>query len=251
MAKKHKHEEHVNHERWLVSFADMMTLLFALFVVLYSLGVTELEKIREVKKSIQFAFHISGEGKTKDEGLFDKQQGGGDVQLPAPLVNAQDGAMREFLHDTLKERFEEVTGTSIDVVMTDDTIDMRAPLSAFFPPGRPQPIRTEVYNWLTAAAQGAMTFTSDIRIVIEAPDVILGVRQGRPVTSLELCDLRLWTLRKAILGLPEVQPHRVRIELAQQPETPAVPGGAAPSGGGWEDRARVVLAFSNVRVQGR
>ena len=29
-----EHEEHVNHERWLVSYADMLTLLFVLFVVL-------------------------------------------------------------------------------------------------------------------------------------------------------------------------------------------------------------------------
>ena len=36
MAKKHKHEEHENHERWLVSYADFITLLFAFFVVLYA-----------------------------------------------------------------------------------------------------------------------------------------------------------------------------------------------------------------------
>ena len=34
MAKK-KHEEHENHERWLVYYADFITLLFAFFVVLY------------------------------------------------------------------------------------------------------------------------------------------------------------------------------------------------------------------------
>lgn len=38
---KNKHEEHENHERWLVSYADMMTLLFALFVVLYALKNTD------------------------------------------------------------------------------------------------------------------------------------------------------------------------------------------------------------------
>lgn len=31
-------EEHVNHERWLVSYADFITLLFAFFVVMYSIS---------------------------------------------------------------------------------------------------------------------------------------------------------------------------------------------------------------------
>ena len=34
-----EHEEHVNHERWLVSYADMLTLLFVLFVVLFGVLV--------------------------------------------------------------------------------------------------------------------------------------------------------------------------------------------------------------------
>ena len=36
MAKKESPEEHENHERWLVSYADFITLLFAFFVVLYA-----------------------------------------------------------------------------------------------------------------------------------------------------------------------------------------------------------------------
>ena len=38
--KKQHHEEHENHERWLVSGYDMMTLLFAVFVVLYAISST-------------------------------------------------------------------------------------------------------------------------------------------------------------------------------------------------------------------
>ena len=35
MARKKPDEEHDNHERWLVSYADFITLLFAFFVVMY------------------------------------------------------------------------------------------------------------------------------------------------------------------------------------------------------------------------
>ena len=38
MARRRKVEEHENHERWLVSYADFITLLFAFFVVMYSIS---------------------------------------------------------------------------------------------------------------------------------------------------------------------------------------------------------------------
>src|SRR5262245_8822119 len=248
MSKQQKHEEHVNHERWLVSFADMMTLLFALFVVLYALGVADLNKLKKLKESVQFAFHIAGEGKTKDEGLFEKQKGGGEAMQPVPLINAQDGAMKEFLQETLPKEFEEVTGKSLDVVQTNDTLSFRAPLAAFFDGNRALPITRDVYNWLVKVAQGSLTFTSQIRVRIEAPDVIVGERDGRKVTSLELCDRRLWTLRKAILGLPQVQPWTVDIELNQQRD-PAP--GSARAGADWEERGQVIFAFSNQRPENR
>jgi chemotaxis protein MotB len=54
--KKHHHEEHENHERWLVSGYDMMTLLFAVFVVLYAISSTNISKVKELTKSLQEAF---------------------------------------------------------------------------------------------------------------------------------------------------------------------------------------------------
>lgn len=53
---KKKHEEHENHERWLVSYADFMTLLFAFFVVLWSQSKTDKKKLDAVIDGIQAAF---------------------------------------------------------------------------------------------------------------------------------------------------------------------------------------------------
>lgn len=54
---KHKHEEHENHERWLVSYADFITLLFAFFVVMYSVSAVNEGKFRTVSESIKAALH--------------------------------------------------------------------------------------------------------------------------------------------------------------------------------------------------
>ncbi|MBL4850137.1 MAG: hypothetical protein JKY65_31810 [Planctomycetes bacterium] len=56
MARKKKAEEHANHERWLVSYADFITLLFAFFVVLYSMSQVDLRKFDQVKKSFGASF---------------------------------------------------------------------------------------------------------------------------------------------------------------------------------------------------
>ena len=60
MARKKKHPEHVNHERWLVSYADFITLLFAFFVVLFSSSQVDNRKVGKVAKAVQVAFQDLG-----------------------------------------------------------------------------------------------------------------------------------------------------------------------------------------------
>jgi chemotaxis protein MotB len=51
---------HANHERWLVSYADFITLLFAFFVVLYSSSQVDQKKVGKLALAIQVAFQELG-----------------------------------------------------------------------------------------------------------------------------------------------------------------------------------------------
>ena len=57
MGRKHKehHEEHAD-ETWLVPYADLLTLLLALFIVLFAMGKTDQKKFEEVGRSFNVAF---------------------------------------------------------------------------------------------------------------------------------------------------------------------------------------------------
>lgn len=57
MARRKHAEEHVNHERWLVSYADFITLLFAFFVVMYSISQVNESKYRVLSNTLTDAFN--------------------------------------------------------------------------------------------------------------------------------------------------------------------------------------------------
>lgn len=56
MAKKHKHEDHLNHEAWAIPYGDLVTLLLALFVVMYSMSAINEGKFRVASASLKEAF---------------------------------------------------------------------------------------------------------------------------------------------------------------------------------------------------
>jgi chemotaxis protein MotB len=60
MARKHKKHEHVNHERWLVSYADFITLLFAFFVVMFAVSQVDSKKLGRFTESVNVAFQTQG-----------------------------------------------------------------------------------------------------------------------------------------------------------------------------------------------
>lgn len=59
MVKKKKIEAHVNHERWLVSYADFVTLLFAFFVVMFASSNMDKGRAQQVSDSVKKAIEES------------------------------------------------------------------------------------------------------------------------------------------------------------------------------------------------
>jgi chemotaxis protein MotB len=54
--RRQREEEHENHDRWLVSYADFVTLLFAFFVVMYAISSVNQGKYRVLSESLSTAF---------------------------------------------------------------------------------------------------------------------------------------------------------------------------------------------------
>src|SRR3954466_7508273 len=59
--RRHKGHDggHENAERWLLTYADLITLLMVFFVVLYSLGKADVAKFARLQASFQRAFHVT------------------------------------------------------------------------------------------------------------------------------------------------------------------------------------------------
>lgn len=70
-----EHEEHVNHEAWVIPYADMLTLLMGLFLVLWAISNQDLAKLKEFGKSFGETVGISqaatGTGSAGGDGVLD------------------------------------------------------------------------------------------------------------------------------------------------------------------------------------
>lgn len=86
MARK-KHEEHEEHhdERWLVSYADFITLLMVLFVILYSMGQVDVKKYQRLAESMRTAFTLGGPSQVVD-GQIDQAGGTSEDGTAKPIV---------------------------------------------------------------------------------------------------------------------------------------------------------------------
>ncbi|HNW26269.1 MAG TPA: OmpA family protein [Candidatus Gastranaerophilaceae bacterium] len=113
MARKQKHPEHENLERWLISYADFITLLFATFVVLYALSQVDVADFKKLEESIKQAFSAPSvmQGadnimQDKSQEIFDKSEG---ETLITPL-------MMEYMSQKYEEQsFDDIQKTIDDM----------------------------------------------------------------------------------------------------------------------------------------
>lgn len=87
--KRHEeHEEHENHERWLVSYADMMTLLMVLFIVMFAISQVDQKKFAQLKTGLAVGF---GEPSVAFQGQTGALDDNGSAPAPMSLSSEVEG----------------------------------------------------------------------------------------------------------------------------------------------------------------
>jgi chemotaxis protein MotB len=85
--KKHEEEEHENHERWLVSYADMVTLLMCLFIVLFAMSQVDKAKFAALASGLSASFGApitALPGSTPESSVLDALPGAVDIASAIP-----------------------------------------------------------------------------------------------------------------------------------------------------------------------
>lgn len=104
MMSKYKNEEPENHERWLVSYADFITLLFAFFVVMYATSNSDREKQKKFEGSIQESMKLPSPRSAASGGLgaqvIPSKSGNAPIDVSLPGAQAiQSRDLEEFLEN--------------------------------------------------------------------------------------------------------------------------------------------------------
>ncbi len=170
MAKREVHEEHENHERWLVSYADFMTLLFAFFVVMYAVSRVDQKRMIDVVKSIKFAMHFKGTGGSDQMPIFEGPlYESGCVSNMSEQASRQDVEAVEAVRRRLEKRLKGMLQDRPDATKTvllhveGRKIMIRLSASHFFDPSQAA-IRPEVIPVLDSIASELATFHRPVRV---------------------------------------------------------------------------------------
>ncbi|HOP40595.1 MAG TPA: flagellar motor protein MotB [Geobacteraceae bacterium] len=102
--RKKKPEAHANHERWMVSYADFVTLLFAVFVTLFAMSQTDKRKVEEVIASLRESFGYAKSNPMSSVNVLDSTE-----LSPIPSISppASKGTMQQQMpfDKTSKKQF--------------------------------------------------------------------------------------------------------------------------------------------------
>ncbi len=132
MRRKRKPEEHDNLERWLITYADLITLLLAFFIMMYTFSKQDTEKYREVTGRLKTIFSggapVGSRGSASGPALFD-------VSLAAP-GSTEDVKKKLEQQINKVEANGDATQNKMSVISDERGTVVRILDEAFFNPGK-------------------------------------------------------------------------------------------------------------------
>lgn len=226
MAKKKKHEEHENHERWLVSYADFITLLFAFFVVLYATSQSNPDKQKQFEGSIRNSLNLGIYG-----GGFNplNMQVGSEMDpIGKQMKDAMPIDMQSYYQKKINSRLNKEEKGSIiqDITYDSKGVRIRLQSSNLFQPGA------------AALNPGSFVSLGKLAIILKnsnRPVVVEGHTDNQPLngdgdikTNWELGAMRATTVVRLFISDFNIPP--ARLSAASYADTKPIAGNDTAQG---------------------
>ena len=237
--RKKKHPEHVNHERWLVSYADFITLLFAFFVVMFAVSRVDSKKMNSFSESFSRAvgesFMLEGGKDMLREGGQPppEAQGNGEGRLPKEL---------ERLAKALADKREDLAG--LKVLRRRNELVIRLSDSVLFDSGE-DTVKVPAVKVLATIADELRPRKVDIRVEGHTDDV--PIRTVRFHSNWDLSAARATAVIAQLAGPGRIAPGR--LSASGYGEFHPVASNATPEGRAQNRRVDLVIAAAIEEAQ--
>ena len=227
-------EKPENHERWIVSYADMLTLLFALFVVLYATSDANPNKLKIVKTSIDKAFSV--DIKTGSSGASPIFDTGGGLAQGIDQIKSQD--LINLSNQLGSFAKQNGLGNSIQVRSDVSSITISLQDNLLFDSGSAD-LKPGSQDVLAAVATALAGLPNQIRVEGHTDNV--PVNNPEFPTNWELSATRASRVLRVLLATGDIKPSQ--IFLAGYGDTRPIADNATPEGRALNRRADIVIEY--------
>ena len=219
MARKKRHPEHENHERWMVSYADFITLMFAFFVVMFATSQTDKARAQQVSDSVKQALDKGGVAAAVHEilgGTVD-EKGKGNAQMKGPggSQKAKVAPERAVLAELLpslqylnKELQAEIHDGKIEMHLEPRGLVLSLRQATFFPSGE-DTIDPKTYPIVEKIAQTIRELPNPVRL--EGHTDSVPIHTARFHSNWELSAARSIGMMELLSGRFEIPRQRMAI----------------------------------------
>ena len=233
-------------ERWLISYADFITLLFVLFVVLWSISNTDAEKFRVVAESLARAFGTS-EAEIIELGIGGSGVGDGEA-VPSPVRIADFPPRKPDTLDIATKIGSLLTGAGIasDVAINNNAEGVLISISEqlLFQPGSAD-IQSTAVVVLDQVAAMLQSIPNDVRVVAHTDPV--PPTDSRYATNWDLSTARAVAIVRYLIEFGRVEPERL-IAAGRAEFQPIYPNDT-PEHMGFNRRADITIIYTLAQVE--
>ncbi|RWU20761.1 flagellar motor protein MotD [Pseudomonas alkylphenolica] len=213
MARRRQPEEHENHERWLVSYADFITLLFAFFVVMYSISSINEGKYKILSQALIGVFN-DPEKSMRPIPIGDERPL--TVKPAEPLIKDSDqvdAGLAQTSSDPLKTITDDVRDAFGDLIKSDQMtvrgnelwVEIELNSSLLFGSGDAMPSDV-AFNIIEKVAKILKPFANPVHVEGFTDD--LPIRTAQYPTNWELSSARAASIVR-LLAMEGVNPARM------------------------------------------